>query len=162
MEDIELLVYILLIAFGLFSRLLKGKKNKKPVSKPASESTQEKKPASVTFEELLREFTGEAREKAAPQPSEQVKPIPEPAEEVYEYDDEFAQRKYQESLKQAEDYQSKSQAPIDDRHTGKFSHFRGYEEHEKEEEESEYIKMLREEDGPRKAIILSEILNRKY
>jgi len=32
----------------------------------------------------------------------------------------------------------------------------------KEEEESEFIKILREPDGAKKAIVLSEIINRKY
>ncbi|MEM7106774.1 MAG: hypothetical protein AAF519_01015 [Bacteroidota bacterium] len=161
MDDIQLLVYILIVAFGIFSRFLKAKK-KKPKSQASSEAeTTSKKPA-VSFEELLKEFTGESSNE--PEPEEVYEPKrkgPKPA--AVEYDDDEIQQRYQESLKKAESYESQSQKKAKDAlPTEKFTHFRGYDDVEKEEVESEFLTFLREEDGPRKAIILGEILNRRY
>ena len=63
----------------------------------------------------------------------------------------WASKRYEEAQKQS-----------DDKHTGNFKHFEHYSEEDLEEEDSEYAKLLQDEDGARKAIIMSEILNRKY
>ncbi|MEM1406158.1 MAG: hypothetical protein AAGG59_05245 [Bacteroidota bacterium] len=162
MDDIQLLVYILIVAFGIFSRFLKAKKKNRKTQAPAESESDANKPT-VTFEELLKEFTGEGSPE--PEPEETFKPQTiEKKPVTVEYDDDEIQQRYQESLRKAEAYQSKTEKSkkTDDRHTGKFTHFRGYDDFEKEKEESEFLTFLREEDGPRKAIILGEILNRKY
>ena len=160
MDDIQLIVYILIVAFGIFSRFLKAKK-KAPKSQAPADERPSKKP-SVSFEELLKEFTGE--DSTEPELEEAAEPRKVERKAMIEYDDDEIQQRYQESLKKAESYKSKSEKVVqqDDRHTGNFTHFRGYDEFEKEEEESEFLTFLREEDGPRKAIILGEILNRRY
>lgn len=161
MDDIQLLVYILLIGFGIFSRFLKAKKKNAKPSSPSQGDTAPQKPK-VTFDELLKEFTGESRE-----PEEELILEPVPAKSkpaTFDYDDDEIQQRYQESLRSAESLESENDSSEvkDDRHTGNFTHFRGYDQFEKEDVESEYLTFLREEDGPRKAIILAEILNRRY
>ena len=157
MDDIQLLVYILIIALGIFSRFLKAKKKNPKTQAPAESESDSQKPT-VTFEELLKEFTGEDSTEVEPEETFKPQKI-EKKPITVEYNDDEIQQRYQESLRKAEAYQSKTK---DDRHTGKFTHFRGYDDFEKEKEESEFLTFLREEDGPRKAIILGEILNRKY
>ena len=157
MDDIQLLVYILIIAFGIFSRFLKAKKKNPKTQAPAESESDSQKPT-VTFEELLKEFTGEDSTEVEPEETFKPQKI-EKKPVTVEYNDDEIQQRYQESLRKAEAYQSKTK---DDLHTGKFTHFRGYDDFEKEKEESEFLTFLREEDGPRKAIILGEILNRKY
>ncbi len=166
MDNIELLIYLLLIGFGLFSRLLKAKKKKPPPQQGPADVDQEPQGKPVTFEDLLKEFTGETQG-----PTQQERPVPaEPMatpkapEPEYQYEDDDIRERYESSVKKASEIKTIDELVDleDDRHTGQFKHFRGYDEHETEKEESEFIKFLRTEDGPRKAIILSEILNRRY
>ncbi|MEM6525012.1 MAG: hypothetical protein AAF693_14510 [Bacteroidota bacterium] len=163
MDDIQLLVYILIVAFGIFSRFLKAKKKKPKPQAPADTETASEKPV-VSFEELLKEFTGESsNEPELEEVYEPKRAKPKPV--AVEYNEDEIQQRYQESLITAESYKSQSarkEEKQDDRHKGNFTHVNGYDAIEKEPEESEFLAFLRDEDGPRKAIILGEILNRRY
>lgn len=155
MDDIQLVIYIVLIAFGIFSKFLKAKKKPVPKKgKPINSREPETPQKQLTFEELLREFT------------EEKSPQPEPMEEVsYEADfdirdDDEIKRIYEKAKLDSKKYEV--EASHDDRHTGNFQHFKGYSEEDTEEEASEYAKLLNDPDSARKAIIMSEIINRKY
>ncbi|TRX61752.1 hypothetical protein FNH22_02950 [Fulvivirga sp. M361] len=163
MDDIQLLIYLALVGFGIFSRFFKAKKGKPKPS--VTSQTPEKKEKTLSFDELLKEFTGEAAKNVqpeetidSPEPVKQFEPKP-----AYVDTDEARQR-YEQSIKSAQELELSDNYANeeDERHTGNFRHFRGYASHEQEEPEHELIKFLREPGGARKAIILNEILNRKY
>jgi hypothetical protein len=111
----------------------------------------------MSFEELLKEFTEG--------PSQEVveQKIEEPHyDEVKYHDDDEIQKIYNKSIAQTKKYNDKFDAEEhDERHSGNFSHFKGYAEDE-EEEESEYAALLQDGESAKRAIILGEILNRKY
>ncbi|MEQ8245241.1 hypothetical protein [Fulvivirga sp.] len=163
MDDIQIVVYIILILFGIVSKVLKKKKEvPNKTATPATgqrktnqSSGQGQKKAPMSFEDLLKEFTEEPQ--SAPRPRE-----PEVVDyEEFDYKDETEiQRIFEESVAASKKYDEASHR--DDRHTGNFTHFEGYSEEDTEEEESEYAKLLQDDESAKKAIILSEILNRKY
>ena len=181
MDDFQTILYIII---GLLYFLSRGLKKKKPPVKPdrpsgdvAKEQGQDSAPRQLTFEELLREFTegkqaGEEDERTPP-PAEEVEPsrrsispmsshreedddeIRQPARRRFA--DEDSRKIYQESIRSAENLRSE--------HSSQPEYgFKRYEDHSDEETTvgAEIASVLKEEDGGRKAIILSEILNRKY
>ncbi len=155
MDDIQIVLYIIFVLFAIVSRALK-KKKQAPLKKvrqrqePQEDQGSEKQ---LTFEELLREFTEEK------QPEPKVETVKE--EQYFDTrDDDEIKRVYEESIRASEAYQSKEHS--DDRHTGNFQHFEHYSEEDLEEEESEIAKLLRDPESARNAIVLSEVLNKKY
>ena len=154
MDDIQIVVYIILILFGIVSKVLKKKKEVPPKkARPAAGQAQQKTP--MSFEELLKEFTEEPKRTPKSQEPEIVD------YEDFDYNDETEiQRIFEESVAASKKYEETAHG--DDRHTGNFTHFEGYSEEDTEEEESEYAKILQDDESAKKAIILSEILNRKY
>lgn len=163
MDDIQIVVYIILILFGIVSKVLKKKKEvPNKTATPATgqrktnhSSGQGQKKAPMSFEDLLKEFTEEPPSTPKHQETEVVD------YEDFDYKDETEiQRIFEESVAASKKYEEASQG--DDRHTGNFTHFEGYSEEDTEEEESEYAKLLQDDESAKKAIILSEILNRKY
>lgn len=156
MDDIQILLYIIFILFAIISRALKKKKEapKKHTSSTAQQPSQSQPPRKqLTFEELLKEFT----EGHAPVQQE----YEEEEEEFNVNNDEEIQRIYQESVRASKEFEN-SKKKEDNRHTGNFTHFEGYSEEDTEEEVSEFAKLLQDEESAKKAIILSEILNKKY
>lgn len=155
MDDIQLVLYIIFIVFAIITNVLKKKKGVPQKSAPRNTqntSSPNKPKKQLTFEELLREFTEEQSPKH---------PTYEEEEQFDVNDDAEIQRIYEESVKASQKYQNYA-SQTDERHTGNFAHFRGYSEEDTEEEESEFAKLLQDEESAKKAIILSEILNRKY
>lgn len=160
MDDIQVIIYIAFVLFAIISRALKKKKAvaKKPVQSN-NQDPEQSSPSPLSFEELLREFTEEK--------TETVEPDPEPSitrerERVYDrQDDEEVKRVYEESVRASKRFELESKH-TDDRHTGNFTHFRGYSEEDTEEEENEYADLFRDPESAKRAIIASEILIRKY
>ncbi len=181
MDDFQTILYIVV---GLLYFLSRGLKKKKPPVKPnrpsgdvAEEQGQGSAPRPLTFEELLREFTEGKQDKEedehTPPPAKEIEPsrrstspltsrreedddeIRQPARRRFA--DEDSRRIYQESIKSAENLKS-------DHSSQPEYGFKRYEDHSDEETTvgAEIADILKEEDGARKAIILSEILNRKY
>ncbi len=154
MDDIQLILYIIFVAIAILTRVFKSKKKEQPQPQQQSEAEEYEtsSPKPKSFEDLLKEFTGE---------STAVETEVTSYEEEYEADDEI------------ETYESMDSNPKelktidelvdleDDRHTGNFKHFAGYEEQE-ENVNNEFVEALQNEEGARKAIIFSEIINRKY
>ena len=173
MDDFQIVLYIVFALIYFLSRGLSKKKKKKAPPRPQQETStttaEEPRPRKQpsTFEDLLKEletsFGGET-ETAVPEP-EPVRPTPPPKPKS-EKDD--RQRTFQEELKE---YQIKPGGlkTIDemvDLHTVSKFEPKVY---ETEIEDVEAEKRLKEiagffskAGGPQKAIILSEIINRKY
>lgn len=145
--DFSTLLYILFaIIYFVFSS---GKRKKKPSDKPVPpivnpemELEQESRPKTPTFEDLLKEFTGETIQKEpepiTPQPVvvEEPKPIEKRAITT-------AYDKIQHS-KMTTEYERFDEFKIED------------------EEQDDWAAALNEKDGAKKAFIYSEIFKRKY
>ena len=162
MEDYNFLWYILAAIIYIISR--SRKKKQAPNSRPGSENAPPPERKPVSFEELLREVTGEGEPEPAPEPVQRRQTPVETKERESQrlegkrraFADEESKRIYEESIKKAEG------ADIDykrDEHFRLSSSFQ-----EQEEEEYTFADEIR--DGiaadPTKAIIYNEILSRKY
>lgn len=154
MDDIQLILYIIFVAIAILTRVFKSKKKEQPQPQQQSEAEEYEtsSPKPKSFEDLLKEFTGE---------STAVETEVSSYEEEYEADDEIETYENVDSnpkeLKTIDELVDLE----DDRHTGNFKHFAGYEELE-ENVNNEFVEALQDEEGARKAIIFSEIINRKY
>ncbi len=158
MDDIQIVLYILFLVIALISRVMKSRKQEAPKTASKSSPTQNKPAKSLTFEELLREFT----EQPQPEAKKAAQEVEVVDYEDFDYKDETEiQRIYEDSIKASKQFEQSTHSE-DDRHTGNFRHFEGYSEKDVEEEESEYALLLQDEESAKRAIILSEIINRKY
>lgn len=171
MDDIQFWLYLLFAIIYFISRSLKKKGAPKPPERPQASNPQQsgrRKP--VTFDELLREFT-EGREEE----QEVVRELEEKPREIHveekirrpafeegvsrTFSDEESRRVYEESIRRAEG------ATLELKHDEDFrSGLKSrYQEEQQESGLAAEIKaMLRDPEDIRKAVILSEILNRKY
>ncbi len=175
MENPEILFYIVA---GLLYFLLRGrKKKKKTISppKPARERSEKESghPAEepqLSFEELLKELTGQAA-KTAPDPVKEQKPVPETEYKPKPLVSEtrplpsFDDRKIKEKFKKATgDKKLKTISDIVEEQkdvlSGRFKGFRIKEEENKLA--AELKAMLRDSGDVKKAVVLAEILNRRY
>jgi hypothetical protein len=168
MEDLDIYLYIILFVIYAVSRVFKGIKKaapKPPVQgspqqpqggQPTQTAPPKRKPFS--FEDLLKEFEEAATEKKSPPPvREEVAVEPPPPPPIPKVSSERS--KY-------ESYEGMSletiPGPVEDIGKRKI----GYERNKKysldTRSPSIYAKMLANPDGAKKAIILSEIINRKY
>lgn len=162
MDDI--IVYLIFIAFALLSRLLgKKKEPHKPSGsgRPKGEPDPPKK--HVTFEDLLREFTGEAEaeKKPASIPHDQYEEEGyENYEEQYERDEE-ARELYNKSVSQAKDLKTIDE--LVDYDNVKTTLDMNHEPTEEKNTLADNIRNhLKNPDEIKKAVIYSEILQRKY
>lgn len=176
MDDIQFWLYLLFAIIYFISRGLKKKDAPKPSERPrASQPHQESRPKQVSFEELLKEFT-EGRVPDEEQVSEKEERLNEGIEHqesekrrelkpafdegtTRNFSDDESKRVYQESIKRAEG------ATLD---FGRDEDFKSRlkSRFEKEEEStsvaSDIREMLSNPEDAKKAVVLSEILTRKY
>jgi len=160
MEDIQLILYIVFVVIALLARAFKSKNKAKSRPPVQTNSNESKKPKPKSFEDLLKDFENASSEK-----EETPKDI-EGEYETFDNDyssDEIAEEVYQNSVREAKELKTIDELVDleDDRHTGNFRHFDGYAEPE-EDVRNEYQKLLESPEGAKQAIILSEIINRKY
>ncbi|MEO1049201.1 MAG: hypothetical protein AAFX87_01155 [Bacteroidota bacterium] len=169
----EIIIYVIIAVIALISRTLgKKKQNPAPPNNGGGSSAppkQRRTQKPVTFEDLLREFTGEKVEEEreidepAPRPTTSRSPSYERTA-TYEpdIDDDEIEDVYQRSIRSAQTLKQKKEptANVGKKGRPKFKKFEVYEEHT--EERNNIVEMLRNAQGARNAIILSEILNRKY
>lgn len=172
MDDIQVWIYIL---FGIIYFLVRAFKKKEPQSPPSRPRTSQSQPEPerkpVTFEELLREFTEGREEERAPR-KEPVKEVStqkieqrkeEKRNSEFEegrtraFADEESRRVYEESIARAEGAMRSS---IENEFSSKIR--RNEDQEEERGVASEIKDMLNNPADARKAMILSEILNRKY
>lgn len=166
--DVELILYIIFIVIAILSRVLKARKeNNSPTTTSdqgeSMDAPPKKTEKTLTFEELLREFTGEDtshRQEQKPQPQYTRE------EEGYSYEEEYAddeiRETYSRSVNEAKKLKTIDELVSLDEPLERMEHFKQYETEEENTVASEVLEMLQEEEGARKAIILSEIINRKY
>ena len=168
MDDLQVVIYIVFLAIYFLSRFLKGSKQKQTPRREAREVNREEDTAQdeerpMTFEDILRELT---QPKERPKPKPQSRPKPIPARKEYEFrgsepDDDEIQEVFEESKRRARGIQTIDE--MVDIGEGSIK-FREYEE--KLEEDNEYASeirdMLKNPDDVRKAVILKEILDRKF
>ncbi len=164
--DKEIIFYIVFLLIALLGRLLGGKKNKKSAKQPRQSPSDSGQPVK-TFEELLEEFTSPKRERGARRDLEEMDMPASPessrrkkvARELIEDDEEQTPFSFESpdklrSLDELVDIdkvqtRSKLQSPVE-------------EEEIPVKEDSTIRSMLQNPEDARKAIILGEILNRKY
>lgn len=177
MDDFQTILYIVVGIIYFLSRALK---KKKPPVKPSrsgedfdDEAQESTPPKPLTFEELLREFTegkeAEEERPARPAPvpvkrssSQMTARAEEDDDEILEpakrrFADDESRKIYEASVRTAENLKT-------DVSTQPEYGFKRYEDHRDEVPSlgAEVAEMLQDADGARKAVILSEILNRKY
>jgi hypothetical protein len=162
MDDI--IVYLIFIAFALLSRLLTKKKDpQKPAGSGRPEGESERPQKQVSFEDLLREFTGEGDEQRKPASA----PYNTYEEEEYEnYEeqnlrDEEAREVYSKSIHQAKNLKTIDELVDYDKIKTKLSDIPEPEK-QKYTLADEIRNQLKNPDEIRKAVIYSEILQRKY
>lgn len=171
MEDFKIWVYLAFAAIYLISRAMKKKEPEKkprsPLQSAEDESPRRKAPAS--FEELLREFTEEhERQEATEQEREELvrEPVSTPSKQVQEeirlegekrhFADDESRAIYERSIQEAEG------ADISYERDEHFKMKRWEREEEENTIASELKNMLRSPSDAKKAVVLSEILNRRY
>jgi len=176
MEDIQFWVYIL---FGLIYFITRSFGKKKQKKQPQNSSrpqprkrqgSKESEERPLTFEELLKEVTGQS---SLPNRGEEEEPEFEEIEEEVEYKplvtpeeegrkrsfaDAESKKIYEESIKRAQS----SSEPIEFERDIHFLKNHGEENQEESEIVKDIKRTLQNPSEARKAIILSEILNRKY
>lgn len=175
MDDIQVLLYIIIGVFYFISKFMKKKPvPEKPVQRPAQGASDTNAPQRpLTFEELLKEFT-------QPQPTQQEVVIEEREEEVfidtrdegrknaepaykpdYTFSDAESKRNFEQSQRLAAAAKRIEEEGIEQDLT-----FKPYKMPSRTEQKNEVaadiMEMLRDADGAKKAVILSEIFNRKY
>lgn len=185
--DDSILYYIIIGAVYLLYNWLKAKKQPEQgttdYEPPAGRSTArpQAKPKPLTFEELLREIT-EAKQPAS-QPSTEYKPEPSYKKEYVDYDDaiedeeEWAEQeteraydfKKESTYKQFEEAKQQAfyrksleeTARLEDVNMD-FGRFKEFDKADQRNLLEEYTRDLRDPEGFKKAVIMSEILNRKH
>ena len=175
--------YIIVGGIYLLSRILKKNGNEESKSAPAKPQRTvhpqpSEKPKALTFEELLKEITeGKAAQKASqPQPQ----PIPRAYQEV-DYDDDLKDevddleeigtrypkensvtRAYEEGKKSAFNRRSLEET-LNVRNTDvRYAKFKVFEQAQERNLLEEYTSQFRDPEGLKKAVVMSEILNRKF
>ncbi len=177
MDNIEFWIYIIFALIYFIGRGLRSKPKPKPGQKQprAAETEERQSPDSMTFDELLEEITGKKslEEKPAPQtkPIKEAKPraveVKPPPKEKFEegrsrkFADEESRRVYEESIRRA------ASTKVEYEPDKKFAKSKLFQDPSKKEVErnplaEEIQEMLQSPESARKAIILQEILNRKY
>ncbi|MEQ9306298.1 MAG: hypothetical protein RJQ14_20460 [Marinoscillum sp.] len=177
MDDIQFWLYLVFGAIYFLARFLKKKKPENSPSRPGQDTSsgqgETRKP--VTFEELLKEFT-EGRDEKEEEEIEKPEPVearqlvkerkwqeenkPEEFEEgvTRRFSDDESKRIYQESIQRAEG--SKIEFKRDEHFKSKLQRIE--DEGEGNDIAAEIKEMLQDRTQAQKAVVLSEILNRKY
>lgn len=172
MDNIENYLYLAFAVIYIISRIIKASKKQKgsqpqqtrqpgqPQARPINQQ-QPKPKKTFSFEDILKEFeknlAGEEEETAYEKPLpvkeiEHKKPAPEPVRSI-----ESKPNKYESY--QEQDYATSGFKKEDDKETV-------FARNEKysitEDVASDYVKMLQDPEGFKNAVVLSEIINRKY
>jgi len=158
--DFENFFYVILAVIYILSRVLKARKRQPKETYQEPETDTPKKP--VSFEDLLKGF-GVDQEEDENEPEPVVEEEQEENQGQYEpqYSDEESKSIFEKSIKEAEKVTDYSQTEESKDLISK--KFKPYQKEEDSDDFAEKIKdMLRSDEGSKKAIILSEILNRKY
>ncbi len=183
MDDIQILVYLIIGIIYIISRALKGKnKSAKPPQRPAARTSppQQKPKAPSSFEEILAEFGKRIEEERGgaveiEEEEEEIEYKPLVIEEDVnrkefqqegrnrQFADEESRRVYEEAIVRAEGADLAFEADANFQNSRLNFGFDAYEKKEKDNKFAREIRsMLQDGEGAKKAVILAEILNRKY
>ncbi len=189
MDDFKIWIYIIIGAIYVLSRLRKRPDQSPPETRhdtPPVRDTNESRPSSqqkqLTFEELLREITEgkQAEEKPVYQPKPAyVAPRAQPkyvdydddlkdeAEDLEDVDYDYGKQNklyepYEDAKKQAFNRPSLEETMKVEDTVVNFSKFKVFEEQKGRDLLEEYTRDLRDPEGFKKALVLSEILNRRF
>ncbi len=175
MDNIQFWIYVIFAVIYFLSRSLRKKpaenQQKRPRSPLETDEGPRRQPAS--FEELLEEITGrqtlkepprevEEEESFTPVTPKKKEPAPPPFDEgrTRRFSDEESRRIYEESIKNAEGFD------LDYKPDAKFASRKVLRATAEEEEVNEFASEIRSTlqnpESAKKAIILAEIINRKY
>lgn len=161
--DLENLVYVALAVIYFLSRVFK-KRKQAPTESPEESSQPQPGKRPVSFEDLLKEFGVDKGVEEQKEEKDEVDDFQEEKEtDEYRsrYEDEEAQSVYEKSIKEVELTSEKEEAESNKGLV--FKEFKPYQEEDDSNEfASEIRELLQSEDGGKKAIVLGEILNRKY
>lgn len=161
MDDIGTVLYIVFLALYIISRAFK-KKGKKPVTRqpnaPQAEDEQtSQKERPVSFEDLLKEFTEQRTEAKRPKPKEQ-----EATFEKEEFDDSRVQETFESSVREAKEFKTLDEQVDLEIKPLISDHFEAYEQEEEYTFADEIRDSFANPDDARKAIILKEVLDRRF
>jgi hypothetical protein len=182
--DSQIWIYIIIGIIYFVSRFFKKSDQPDDIpdtrsdGQPRRETTE--RPKQLTFEELLREIT-EAKQPQKPvyQPTPEVKP--QPRQEYTNYDDDIAEEAqdledvdydykkkdniyevYEEAKRQAFTRPSLEETMDVNNTDIKFGKFKVFEKEQQSNLLEEYVKDFQDPDGLKRAVVMSEILNRKF
>jgi len=174
MDDIQTLLYLIIAVIYVLARVLRKRKPRVPPQDQADTDLppvvkQKPKQKPVSFEDILKELTGESKKEPRPKQEEppiEMEKVKEP-QTTKHFLDEDIEESYQEAVKKAEKVKPRkietvpegiSKSPL------KSVHFVAYEVEEVKENPlaKEIVKMLKDPEDVKKAIVLREILDRKY
>ena len=173
MDDIQFWLYLAFAAIYFITRMMKKKNAPEPTQSAEEKSEHpERRTRPVSFEDLLKEFTEgkQESEPEAPRPVEarqlvkerewvaQQKPKEFEEGRTRRFADEESRRVYEESIRLAEG---------SDLEFKRDEHFKSKMQRQQDEGDQQSLgadikSMLQDADSAKKAVILSEILNRKY
>lgn len=181
----KIIYYIILGVIYIIYTIAKKKKpeNESGPQQPQSRP-QTNKPQPVSFEDLLREITeGKQQQKFPESPVSQQKteyrqPLPKPKPAYVDYDDDLEEEEkslektnfddersnkaYEDAKRMAFNRPSLEETMKLDQVNTTFGRFKEFEKKEETGLLAEYVKDLRDPKGFKKALILSEVLNRKH
>ncbi len=179
MEDLQIYIYIALAAIYFLSRAFKGKKSKQSPGKlPDSDQyndqpeDQSQRERPISFEDLLREFSGQ-KEKRELEKYEEAD-----VEEIIDYEEEIVPEeikqpsyaayndpgygKYAETSQEKNKYKTLSEEiEIEELNKERFIEYKR-DENTSSNNASRIRKFLQDKDSIKDAIILKEVLDRKY
>jgi len=175
MDDFQVVLYIVFGVIYVLSRILKKRKQSQSPNRPmpSSDELEPEVEKPISFEDLLQEITGSKSSQSEQAPSPTVTPTPSPTHNTrqlhYTPKPLTAIEKENEKMRT----QGKELKPlVEAKPIHETIHHHDHSKHEgferlgafeiEEEVESEFMTFLHEEDGPKKAFVLSEIFNRKY
>ncbi len=192
MKDFDTWFYVIAFVFYIVAQIMRGykkAKNAKPqpqkprqpetmrerVPGPTPTATKpqpapKKRSKRFSFDDLLKEFEESFEGKPYPEPESKPVPKPQPGKNVVietgfkgYSDTEFEESDYDDRAKVLQPVgKAEKRPPAEKQDPGSrdFTRSEGYKIEEKIE--NPYARMLKEPEGLKKAIVLSEILNRKY
>jgi hypothetical protein len=172
MDNIENYLYILFALIYIISRVIKARSKQKqqgspkqpqqqtPVSKPVQQQNQPPRKKAFSFEDILKEFE---KNLAGEEESAYEKPLP--VKEIkYEKPRPIPVKEVEKKPNPYDAYKSTSYKSIKEEiESDRKSSFTRSENYSiKDDVAGEYVKMLQDPQGFKNAIVLSEIINRKY
>ena len=182
--EIKVLVYVVIAIIYLVSRALKKAQKEVPkdisAPNPAAEEIYDRKrptsqPKQMSFEELLKEITEAKEQKAIVEKRPETKPYVDYDDEVEAKEDKSLERanqtfpernryyrEYDEGKRQAFERKSLEETMSLSDTTIQFGKFKAFEDDQRENLLAKYLADFRDPEGFKKAVVMSEILNRKF